>query len=522
MIKSPSTPYDVYRLQHPAARQSSGLAPRSPATPQSSQQSVFLDPTSPNTYASYRRNAGFGSPGVAAVRSPRVSQAVQHSPAPDGGGVRTNGTPYKGGRGARLIRRKPWKQRQVSLGAREAVCNVLIGVLVRIHDKNRLRELPFIWYDRIVFSEYLDLGNPAIGYPLGLLLHLVSLIVLAMHPSGALHFRGGSGRSARPSTLFAEQGSLALRRRQQQDAAWRWSANLLMLAVIVTVLANAYRLFTSRRRYHLWLKSTDEALQSDNARLVDLPDDVGAAQQKRWHDLAVEAAIGTARKILHASVWLAKRALYRLRLVRYVGVVVRFFFPPSTGRIGQRRSSGPIGPQMHALDVWQAPEVHLRIFALYSPLHLIVYLANVRTAPGSTTARAYGLVISFALMAAISAQTALLIYLYAGLVKDKSLIAGEVLNEYNQKVCCPHPLKQRNVDANAVVLRLQFVMPRAMPVCRDASTMTMQAEMIGPDDLRPRRYSEAETSTKPHTHPDTSPPKASTPRRSKKGRATGV
>ncbi|PWN38080.1 uncharacterized protein FA14DRAFT_107274, partial [Meira miltonrushii] len=55
-------------------------------------------------------------------------------------------------------------------------------------------------------------------------------------------------------------------------------------------------------------------------------------------------------------------------------------------------------------------------------------------------------------MAFISAQTAILVYFYAALVKDKELIAGEVMNEYNQK----------------------FVMPRAMPVCRDASTMTSQ------------------------------------------------
>lgn len=130
LAKSPSTPYDVYRerQQHAGTRfghasvQSNGSS-GAPATPQSS--SVFVSPASPNSYAStYRRNAGFGSPGAAAIRaSPQMREqgtgttsiGSQSSASPHGSGSDQQRGMHVGGprRSSRFVRRKPWKQRCV-------------------------------------------------------------------------------------------------------------------------------------------------------------------------------------------------------------------------------------------------------------------------------------------------------------------------------------------------------------------------------------------------------------------------
>lgn len=494
-MKVPRTPYDIYKIQHPIGRTSSGILNASrngtPNTIHSTNtsQSVFLDHPSPKTYASYRRNAGFGSPGVSAGRSPRMTgQGVQQDPSSisDTSIDHQASTPNRTGRGSRFVRRKSLKQ--------------------------KVQELPSIWYDRIIFSEYLDFSNPAIGYPLGVALHIVGLLVLAMHPEGSLRFTSNSGKGRfgrKNASLFGNDpngmaGGLSMRKKQQQDAAWRWSANLLLLFVILAVSSNAYHLFTARRRYHLWLKSTTESLQSENAKLVNLPvSEVGPTYRKPVIEIVLETSGKIAHRITTGLIWIAKKALYRIRVIRYIGSIVRFFFPPSSGSSALgRSSSGNPAQQMHAIDVWQAPEVSMRIFTVFSPLHLLVYIANTRTGHQTSGGKAYMLFISLGLMVFITGQMALLIYFFAALIKDKELIAGEVMNEYNQK----------------------FVMPRAMPICRDASTMTSQSEMLGPEDFRPttqRVYADTQTQHENESHVP-SAAKSVTTKRSKKGRATAA
>jgi hypothetical protein len=262
------------------------------------------------------------------------------------------------------------------------------------------------------------------------------MLTLFIHPDGVLHYGAGSGRSARSPSLFADQSGLGARRKSQQQSAWRFTANVIVLAVIVAVFSSAYNLLTSRRRYHLWLKPVDEQLSSENASLVGLPSEADVTQRRPWQQVALDAGHRAVFGALHAISWLAKRLLYRIRVMRYIGVLVRFFFPASSGRRPNERRRSASGPQMHALDVWQAPEVPLRIFTVYSPLHLLFYLYHLRkaTAELGHAAKISHLLIGMLLMTILSAQTYALVYLYTGLIRDKALIAGEVMNEYNQKV----------------------------------------------------------------------------------------
>lgn len=101
--KSPSTPYDIYHTRNRSPLAPAQSSPRSTSafvTPNASQQVT--------TFAAYRRNAGFGSPGSG--RSP--SQSLGVGTSTEGAITRPNSA-LKGtvNKPARYIRRKPLKQK---------------------------------------------------------------------------------------------------------------------------------------------------------------------------------------------------------------------------------------------------------------------------------------------------------------------------------------------------------------------------------------------------------------------------
>lgn len=288
--------------------------------------------------------------------------------------------------------------------------------------------------DFILFSELLDFGDPDIGYPAGLLLHFISILTLIIHPEGPLHLSFRSkGSLARTKGLFAEQntGSLALKRRQSQDHAWRWFATMLAYTLLIAALANAYHLFTARKRYHLWMKPATEKLSSENASLVDLPHAMEEDPPLSIKNRIVNVAKDFGWACVKAIVWLIDQALHQARQLPYLGFIIRFLFPPSISRrLQSSSSSSGNGPtQMHAIDMWTAPDVQLRIFCLYSPLHAIFYTIHLKSNRGFSH-----FIALFVLMAIASAQVTLLVHYFTSLVKDKNVIAGEVFHEYDEKV----------------------------------------------------------------------------------------
>jgi len=98
--------------------------------------------------------------------------------------------------------------------------------------------------------------------------------------------------------------------------------------------------------------------------------------------------------------------------------------------------------------VWVPGELETTLFAVYSPLHAMLWTA-LTSANWIRMACIMGLA---------SAQLRAMTRAYQALVKDRSIIAAEVLHEYDEK----------------------FVYPRVNPVRKDASVMTHQAEMVDP------------------------------------------
>jgi len=339
----------------------------------------------------------------------------------------------------------------------------------------RAKELPGTFYDWIIFSPLLDFGDPVIGYPAGLLLHLISLATLIIHPEGPLHLSlGGKSSQTKGKGLFADQsggGGLAFKRRQATDDAWRGFATMVAYILLVAACANAYHLFTARRRYHLWMKSTSEKVSSDNASLVDLPHAIEEEAKLSLHDRLMGSISLMGSLMLKGMMWALDQTLHQFRQIPYLGVIIRFLFPPTLARRMRQSPSIPIGNQMHAIDMWTAPDVQLRIFCLYSPLHALFYTLHLKSSRGFSH-----FVTVFILMAIASAQTTLLAHLYTDLVKDKSIVAGEVLHEYDEKVSSY--LFTKKISVLTPILSLcQFVKPRAMTVSRDASCQTDEAQV---------------------------------------------
>lgn len=262
--------------------------------------------------------------------------------------------------------------------------------------------------------------------------------MLMLHPNGALHYDRKGKRSSRGNaTLFSDQTSLASRRQQHQSAAWKWTAIMIGYILLTIAIANAVHLFTATRRYQLWLKRTDEPVPSENASLVDIPDQNAFSKDKRLSQYIYDACILYFRRAWRATWWLTKKILWRMRSLSYIGVLIRILFPLASAINSARHSSHQEGPKMHAIDMWQAPEAPLRIFCLYSPLHAIIYLTNMNAIPLVLHAPAPRVSTFFAgliFMAALSAQTSLVVYFFRNLIRDKAVIAGEVMNEYNEKV----------------------------------------------------------------------------------------
>jgi len=98
------------------------------------------------------------------------------------------------------------------------------------------------------------------------------------------------------------------------------------------------------------------------------------------------------------------------------------------------------------LEVWTPGEVELMLFCVYSPIHVFLWMLW----------NSGNWIMMAAVMVAVSFQVRVLTTTYEALLKDRAIIAAEVLHEYDEK----------------------FVSPRINPVRRDACVMTNEAEIV--------------------------------------------
>lgn len=314
--------------------------------------------------------------------------------------------------------------------------------------------------------------DSALGYPLALALHAASLLTHLLSPASDFSLSLLTGLDASPSDSAAGDSVFAggstrrrggVRRYIETNKAntWSWTATLMSLALVALSVGNAYRLSTARKRYRLWMRNVDSHIASSNARLVPIEMD-GEGE---------DASLPTFQERLTELT---------LRVLGDMPFISRLL-PEIPPRL--RTSSTSLkDARIYELSIWEPNEVSLRLASAYSPLHsLLWHVAGTPLLPVRTL---LGWFTFFATQVALSAQLVFLVTMFGGLVKDRALLAAEVMHEYNEKVsymCSGLEAEDLGLIMSA---NSQFVLPRAMPVVRDASVMTSEAEMIKPSDWR--------------------------------------
>jgi hypothetical protein len=90
-------------------------------------------------------------------------------------------------------------------------------------------------------------------------------------------------------------------------------------------------------------------------------------------------------------------------------------------------SGGGAAKRVQQLDVWAPGELELGLFTLYSPAHALLWTA--------TTGQNW--ILTGLVMGLVGAQMQVLTRTYERLLKDRAIIAAEVMHEYDEKVRRP-------------------------------------------------------------------------------------
>ena len=181
--------------------------------------------------------------------------------------------------------------------------------------------------------------------------------------------------------------------------------------LLIASTLNALHLFSRTRTYQLHRRTRADPVNSAHATFVPSP--------RR------ESAVHSAAKSTFAG-RIAGLLLYMLRMLWHVVVSVVGFLlglswaSPSTSSPPQ----GAPAETVQQLEMWVPGELERTLLGLYSPAHALLWMCT------STT----NWVVMCVVMCVVGVQTGTLIEAYEGLVRDKAILAAEVMHEYNEGV----------------------------------------------------------------------------------------
>lgn len=212
-------------------------------------------------------------------------------------------------------------------------------------------------------------------------------------------------------------------------------------------ILNTLYLFTRTRLYQLTLArdpvSSPHAAFVSRPRAVRTPSDNGAPRPY--------SSIGSMLWTVLGHLW------------HGFVISVRFLLNLSPPKDRQKVLNGSTDSErIQQLEVWSPSPLESNIFAIYSPVHALLWTAWTSA----------NWMLLFCIMVAVSVQLNMTTRAYEALLKDKAIIAAEVLHEYDEKV---RPLPD-NVEH--LTDSLQFVYPRVNPIRKDAAVMTHESEVV--------------------------------------------
>ncbi|KAI5122965.1 hypothetical protein M0805_006844 [Coniferiporia weirii] len=205
---------------------------------------------------------------------------------------------------------------------------------------------------------------------------------------------------------------------ESRGSSWfDWTVPLTCV-LILSSFFNAFRLFSRVKVYSLHHRP--DLVNSPRASFVSTQLDLSPAE-----------APSTFYRVFS---WLAHQFSVSWRFL--------FNFKPPAPRVIE----GARFERVQQLNVWLPGELELHLFTVFSPAHAFLWM-------GTTGAN---WIVMFTIMAIVGLQTHLLMSSYEGLLKDKAIIAAEVMHEYDNN----------------------FVNPRLNSVREDKAVMTHQAEVV--------------------------------------------
>ncbi|KAF7304893.1 hypothetical protein MKEN_01203600 [Mycena kentingensis (nom. inval.)] len=206
--------------------------------------------------------------------------------------------------------------------------------------------------------------------------------------------------------------------REGEGHSWfDWTVPITLGLIAASVL-NALYLFTRVKLYRLHLRP--DPVSSPNAKFV--------AAQLDFQPLAPAPLTRRVLKML----WFGFSTSWRFLL----GLQLPVRDPPPPPKVAR----------VQQLEVWTPGEFESMLFNIYSPAQALLWSAT-----GSSNWISTVIIMGF-----VGGQTAVLTHFFKTLVKDKEIIATEVLNEYNSG----------------------FVYPRINPIRKDVAVQTHQSEIV--------------------------------------------
>lgn len=183
-------------------------------------------------------------------------------------------------------------------------------------------------------------------------------------------------------------------------------ASILLFAAAIL---NTLYFFTRTRLYQLTLAT--DPVSSPHATFVSRPRTVRTPS---------ETDVEKQPSRVGPLVWAVLGHLWRGFVIS-----IRFLLNLSPPKDRQKIISGSDdNERIQQLEVWAPTPLESNLFAIYSPVHALLWTA--------WTSANWMLI--FCIMAAVSVQLNMTTRAYEALIKDKAIIAAEVLHEYDEKV----------------------------------------------------------------------------------------
>ncbi|TIA78523.1 hypothetical protein E3P98_03800 [Wallemia ichthyophaga] len=291
--------------------------------------------------------------------------------------------------------------------------------------KQPLKDRILQWPSNTLLKLYMDwdvahmIDSPKVARPLGLLLHLLSFLVkyasITKQQKQSV-LKKGTSAAYRASAL----------RKSKMTVPW---APVLAVILLSATAINTYTLFTKYRAYRMFMRR--DPLSSPNARKVQL--DLNLDQSREGTpEIERRKTVGDSLVMVVGFVWKYFILLIWRPLLILIGIPLKKQDKNEALRDGQT--------EIYQIDMWDVNDGSLALFEIYSPAHALCWIFL----------NASNWIYLILIMVALWSQIHVMVDKYTQLLKDKLIVQGEVMHEYNES----------------------FVHPRVFKATRDASVQT--------------------------------------------------